>query len=324
MKTQEVFNQSRLTLELRPIGIKKMIYLKNVPGDIFAFENKLFARVLKKNDPIGKEILVKLLEQKHHTLYVSHDTYNEIQNIINTYLIKMTRTLSQGDPNKKAPAQMNLMTINMANIYENTGNSELLKMQHQSSILFGKFLIDHNSNIDNYYRSFVTQGHHYTLTQPMLSSLLLIGFLAKYHLFSLPELENLYLTSYFKDVGMGLLASERFDHHTAEKEDKDYISQHAQKSVEVLRGRIPLEENQLNLIAHHHEIINKPEIDNVTYGFESLIVSITDIITAMLSERPYRQKFTLYETLEYIKNILGDRYFSEFKLLVHYLRNFFK
>lgn len=236
----------------------------------------------------------------------------------------MTRSLSTGDPIKKGPAQMNLLSMNMANIYQDTANTEIIKMQHQSSIIFGKFLIDHKDLIDNFYKSFELQGHHYTLAQPMLSSLLLIGFLAKHKLFSVAEMEKLYITSYFKDIGMGLLPQDKFEGKNPNPDDKSQISQHAEKSVDLLRGRIPLEEDQLNLIAHHHDIINNPNLDEITFGFESLIVSVTDVITAMLSERPYRGRRSLYETLEYLKHIFGDEYFSEFKLLVHYLRNFFK
>ena len=63
--------------------------------------------------------------------------------------------------------------------------------------------------------------------------------------------------------------------------------------------------------------------EDILTGFETMMVSITDVIAAMVSERPYRPSLPVYRSLEYVKLLIADQYPSEFRLLVSYFKQFY-
>jgi HD-GYP domain-containing protein (c-di-GMP phosphodiesterase class II) len=54
-----------------------------------------------------------------------------------------------------------------------------------------------------------------------------------------------------------------------------------------------------------------------------MLVTVMDVISAMISGRPYRKASSLYESLDLIKLLIADQYPQEFKLIVTYFRSFF-
>ncbi len=324
MSAQDIIRQSELSFELRPIQVKDLIYIKKSPGDIYIYENRLYSKVIGKNQQITRDDLKSLLANKHFTLFIDYESYAKIHEVLRSRLIKVTRSLSVGDPQTKVPAQMNLLSRNMASIYQNPLDTESIKLQFQSINNFSTFLSYHPNEINKFYADFAGQNHHYTLAQPMLSTLMLMGFISKNKLFSDKETQKLFAASYFKDIGMSLIPSDKFDIETPNNKDKNEIADHAGHSVQVLENRVALTPEQIELIANHHKIIEETDNTDIFYGFETMIVSITDIIAAMTSDRPYRKRHSLYQSLEYIREILGQSHAKEFKLLVIFLKNFFK
>ena len=169
----------------------------------------------------------------------------------------------------------------------------------------------------------------------MLSSVLLLSFLQSIHLFHDKEVENLFLASYFKDIGIAMIPGDKYDLKTLTTRDQELFANHADFSFDLLEGRIPLSKNYLTIIKHHHFLNDKmkefllkdkkkkkePEI---IFGIESTLVSVFDILVAMTSDRPYRKGMSLYQSLELIKKMMADDYPQEFKALVVFLKQFYK
>jgi HD-GYP domain-containing protein (c-di-GMP phosphodiesterase class II) len=169
----------------------------------------------------------------------------------------------------------------------------------------------------------------------MLSSLLLISFLQAIHLFNEKEIENLFLTSYFKDIGFSMIPDDIYDIKSLTSRDQNLFANHANFSFDLLEGRTPLSKNYLTIIKHHHfmnekmkEILSKDKRykrePEVILGLESTLVAVFDILVAMTHDRPYRKGISLYQALEVIKKMMVDDYPQEFKALVIFLRQFFK
>jgi len=64
--------------------------------------------------------------------------------------------------------------------------------------------------------------------------------------------------------------------------------------------------------------------EQLAQGFETMIVSVMDIIAAMITERPYRPSVPIFESLELIKVLIIDEFPHEFRIIVGYFRNFFQ
>src|SRR5690606_15344763 len=170
----------------------------------------------------------------------------------------------------------------------------------QSTQNLGKFLLENKKFQPHFFHNLQKENFHFTLTQPMLSSVLLLSFLQSIHLFHDKEMENLFLTSYLKDIGLSMIPIDKYDLKTLTTRDQELFANHADFSFDLLEGRVPLSKNYLTIIRYHHflndkikEFISrenaghkKPEI---IFGLESTLVSVFDILVAMTSDRPYRR-----------------------------------
>ena len=115
--------------------------------------------------------------------------------------------------------------------------------------------------------------------------------------------------------------------------EKKLFSNHPNVSVKYLFGRLPLNLNNLNIIKHHHSyhsLVNKDlrqikeqNNESIILGFETLLVSVMDIIAGMTSNRPFRETKTLFESLIVIKKIMIKDYPKEFTVLVNFFKKFF-
>jgi hypothetical protein len=222
----------------------------------------------------------------------------------------------------------------MGGLYQNPHNDDLLMLQFQSSQNLSKFLLENKKFLPYYYQSLTRENFHFTLAQPMLSSLMLLSFLQSTHLFHDKEVENLFLASYLKDIGLSLIPDEKYDIKSLGDRDKELFADHADFSFDLLEGRIPLSKNYLTIIKHHHFLNDrlkdlatgdkKKKDQDLVLGIESTLVAVFDIIVAMTSPRPYRKALSLYQALEIIKKMMADDYPQEFRALVVFLKQFYK
>ena len=327
--------QHRLSLKLKPILVGELYLARKLKHPVYIFRNGFFYPVINEDSVPTKDQINALIKNSHREVYVYKDDVQEIKKNLETALIKVTRSLSVGDPLENGTKDLKLLSLNLSGLYQNPHSDELLMLQFQSTQNLSKFLLENKKYQPYFYQNLIRENFHFTLSQPMLSSVLLLSFLQAIHLFHDKEIENLFLSSYLKDIGISMIPGDKYDLKSLTSRDQELFANHADFSFELLEGRIPLSKNYLTIIKHHHflndkmkEMVSKdrkkmkdPEI---VFGLESTLVAVFDILVAMTSERPYRRGMSLYQSLELIKKMMADEYPQEFKALVVFLKQFYK
>jgi HD-GYP domain-containing protein (c-di-GMP phosphodiesterase class II) len=218
--------------------------------------------------------------------------------------------------------QSHLLSVQMSNLYQDPYNDDMLNSQFRSSKSLGAFLLNNKSIHKTLYNNITKQGHHYTVSQPLLTSILLLSFMQNLGSFNEKEIQNFFCVSYFRDIGMSLIPKEKYDTDKLTKEDEINLENHGKYSVEILKNRLSINLNYLNLINEHHFLDNERDT-NIVAGVESTIFCIIDMIVAMISKRPYRDEMSLFEALGKIRDLIADDYPYEYKALVIYLKRFY-
>jgi HD-GYP domain-containing protein (c-di-GMP phosphodiesterase class II) len=335
LRINSFIDQHRLGLKLRPILVGELYLARKLKHPVYIFKDGIFHVVVSEGSVPSKEQITSLIKNSHKEVFVYRDDIFEIKKNLESALIKVTRSLSVGDPLENGARDLKLLSLNLGGLYQNPHNDELLMLQFQSSQNLGKFLLDNKKLQPFFFQNLVRENFHFTLAQPMLSSILLLAFLQATHLFHDKEIENLFLTSYLKDIGISMIPDEKYDVRSLSNKDLDLFANHADFSFDLLEGRVPLSKNYLNIVKNHHflndkmkELFSKEKKrvlePEMILGIESTLVAVFDIIVAMISERPYRKGLSLYQSLEVIKKMMADDYPQEFKALVVFLRQFFK
>lgn len=326
--------QHRLGLKLRPILVGELYLARKLKHSVYVYKNGLFSPVMNEGSVPSKELINVLIKNQHKEVYIFPDDLSEIKKNLEGALIKLTRSLSVGDPIENGTKDIKLLSLNLGGLYKNPHNDELLMLQFQSSQNLSKFLLENKKFQSQYYHNLQKESFHFTVSQPMLSSLLLLSFLQSIHLFHDKEIENLFLASYLKDIGLGMIPEEKYDIKALSDRDQELFANHADFSSDLLDGRVPLSKNYLTIIKNHHflndklkEIVSKDKKNkepDTIFGIESTLVSVFDILVAMTNDRPYRKGMTLFQSLELIKMMMADDYPQEFKALVIFLKQFYK
>lgn len=324
--------QSALDYQLTPISIREILNLSSSPCDIYALDdNGLYFEILRKNTYIDNDVIKDLVKSKVVFLFVQENERKELIEVQQQNLRLIARSLSIGDAIENGKRLINLLTINMRYLYEYPMDDTILNLQYQGAQNLFRFLYEHPQIHEQLYLDFLKLKHHYIFAQPFLSSLFLLGVLKMSHLFSEKEIEGLFITSYFKDIGMSAIPIEKYDEKELSEDDKRLLIRHADLSVEILHGRIPLSPNHYKIIEGHHSFskldseLGPLGIGNnlMITGIETVFVSCMDIFSAMISPRPYREATSLFEGLEMIKNLVSEEYPNEFRIIVTYFKNFF-
>ncbi|MCY4643362.1 MAG: hypothetical protein OXB88_01980 [Bacteriovoracales bacterium] len=337
MKVLQFFQKSPLPQKLVPIGIEEIFLLQEAPCDIWTYEGDILKPLFRKNGPIVKEAGQELIKKGIYQLFIQDDEVGGLQKALGQHLRQMSRTLGTGEATKNTLHQMSLLSTNMGNLYKNPSHDESLILQYRSAGNLINFLSSNKKHIPQLYADFTRQNYHYSTGHPLLSSLLLLSFLKYLNHFNEREVELLVLSNYFKDIGMSLIPIESFDKKDLNQFEKDSIGRHAMHSTDILRGRVPLNSNYLDIIGNHH---NHALIDSMEdhhhapsphtgqlYGSsqetETILILMMDMITAMISPRPYRPGMSLFEALHKIKILFAKDFKREFHYLIYFLQQFF-
>jgi response regulator RpfG family c-di-GMP phosphodiesterase len=328
-------DQHRLSLELRPILLGELYLSRKLKCPVYIFKEGTFYPVIAAGTIPSKDQILILSKHQHKEVYVSRTDADEIKKNLEIALIKITRSLSVGNPLENGAKDIKLVSLNLSELYRNPHRDDLLTTQFQSVQNLCKFLIEHKKYQHQLFQSLVREQFHFTLVQPMLSSILLLSYLQSIRLFHDREIESLFLASYFKDIGFSMIPSGKFDLKTLTTRDQELFANHADHSFDLLDGRIPLSKSHLTMIKHHHFMNDKikqylikdsehSQHQEIIFGIESTLVSVFDIVVAMTSDRPYRKGMSLYQSMEVVKRMMADDYPQEFKALVIFFKQFFK
>lgn len=325
--------QNSLALRLKKVHITRLMLVEMLKHDAYTYKDGQFEIELPKDSGISIDFIKNYAQENGHSIFISLEDFDIIQEKLKEQLLKVTRSLSIGDPLKNGAKHANLLTMQMADLYDDPFNDELLASHFQSSKNLSALLY-HNKKIQkSLYHHMKRQSHHYTHIQPLLSSILLLAFLQHTNLFNEKEISNLFLTSYFKDIGMSFVPREKLELAHLNDFEKKIFSDHATHSLSILEGRVPLNKTNLNMIANHHflnyiiqaKASGRPLAQDAELltGVESMILSAIDILVAMTSDRPYREKISVYRALEFLKKVVSDEYPQEFRSLVIFIKRFF-
>lgn len=323
---------NRLNLKLKPVFIGKLTIIDSLSNPAYSYDQGRFKEVLSPKQAISKDFIGNYALKSGRNIFVEQADFDLIDEKLREQLTKHTRALSIGDVNKNAKKQVNLLTMQMSSLYDNPFNDELLTNQFQNSKNLGNLLYNNKNIQKDVYHNLSKQNYHYTHKQPLLSSIMLLSYFQHLGLFTELEIQNMFLTSYFKDLGMSFIPREKFELAHLSDFDKNLFADHAENSMKLLEGRVPLSQSQLNIIKNHHFLNTKiqamasdrayiPEQDFIS-GIESVMMSSIDILVAMTHSRPYREAKSSFQSLELLKKVLADEYSQEFKTLVFFLKNF--
>ncbi|MCB9091037.1 MAG: hypothetical protein H6621_11660 [Halobacteriovoraceae bacterium] len=301
---------------------------------IYIYNNNKFHKILKARQKITQEFVKSLLLKNINLVFVSLEDNQRIQENFLERLRANSRALSIGDPYENSMKHLSLMTLNLSNLYSSPLDDEILKLLFQTSGNFVNFLHQNKKILNKLYRQISTHPFHYSKLQPLLSSLLLLGYCQYLHQFSAREIETLFVTSYLKDVGMCYVPQDSLDKEKLSPEEKKALTVHPYNSTLLLENRVPLNRTSLEIVTHHHFLndqIRQIRLGGVpqsnqdyAFGIETYLVGVFDVLTAMTTERPYRKASSLFESLDLIKNVMADQYPLEYKALIYFLKNFFK
>jgi hypothetical protein len=328
-------NHHRLALKLKPILVGELYLARKLLNPVYIHKDGIFVSYIPEGSVPTKDQINSLIKNFYKEVYVYQSDLDQIKSNLESALIKITRSLSVGDPLENGTKDLKLLSLNMAGLYQNPHNDSHLMLQFQSTQNLTKFLMENKKHQPHFFQGLGRENFHFTISQPMLSSILLLSFLQSIHLFHEKEIENLFLTSYLKDLGISMIPNLKYDIKNLTTQEKELFANHSDFSCDLLDGRIPLSKNYLNIIKHHHflnermkNIVDKDRKSGpgseMIMGIESTLVAVFDILVAMTNDRPYRKGLSLYQSLEVIKKMMADEYPQEFKALVVFLKQFFK
>jgi putative nucleotidyltransferase with HDIG domain len=125
------------------------------------------------------------------------------------------------------------------------------------------------------------------------------------------EVEAIRLAGLLHDIGKIGIRDEIL--HKAGKltaEEWKQVRKHPEVSVSIL-SRIPDLKGIIKIIRHHHEHYNGKGYPSGLAGEQiplgARILAVTDMLDALISDRPYREKITFMEAVEEIRKVSGTQ-----------------
>lgn len=321
------------SLDLIPVNIEQLLSLDRAKGAIYINNNGVFRPIINAMTVL-KPIEIEQHYKRGNTLfYVSEDDFKQIKNLLFLKLQETTRRLSVGDALDSGKNYLSCLLQNISALYEDYHNQNLLSLIYQTAPSFTSYLQSNKKIITDLYLFVCKERVHYLFKQPVLSSLFLTSFIIKYNIFSAREIQDLFIISLLKDLGMSFLPRDAWDKKNLDSYHQEALNKHSQNSVQLLKDRIPIHSSGLHIIEHHHfhndtvrKYLKEQKIEqdpNLVHGIETTITAMADLICAMYSPRPYRKAYSL-DTIKKITHlVLRDLYPEEDKLLIKFVDHFF-
>ncbi len=125
------------------------------------------------------------------------------------------------------------------------------------------------------------------------------------------EIENIRLAGILHDIGkIGIRDEILHKKGKLTEEEWKQIRKHPEVSVSIL-SRIPDLKGIMKIIRHHHEHYNGKGYPSGLSGEQiplgARILAVSDMLDALISDRPYREKITFMEALEEIRKVSGTQ-----------------
>jgi putative nucleotidyltransferase with HDIG domain len=125
------------------------------------------------------------------------------------------------------------------------------------------------------------------------------------------EIEAIRLAGMLHDIGkIGIRDQILHKQGKLTEEEWKQVRKHPEISVSIL-SRIPDLKGILKIIRHHHEHYDGKGYPSGLSGEEiplgARILAVTDMLDALISDRPYREKITFMEAVEEIRKVSGTQ-----------------
>lgn len=320
-------------LNLVPISVQQLLVLERPKNPIYIKTNGVYKAIFEEQAVI-KPVEIEQYYKKNQTqFYATEVDFAQIKTLMFQRLQDHTRKLSVGDALESGTNYLNTLLQNLSLLYEDYHNQNLLSLIYQTVPSFTIYLQSNKKLISELYQSVNNERAHYLFKQPILSSLFLTAFITQYNIFSAREVQDLFLISLLKDLGMCFLPRDAWDKRELDSYQQEALNKHALNSVQLLKDRIPIHHSGLHIIEHHHfhnDTVRKYLIDQkieqdptLVHGIETTITAMSDLVCAMSSPRPYREVYSSEVIKKITHLILKENYSEEDKLLSKFIDHFF-
>ena len=329
MNALQLYQQSPFSCRPISVSMWEMLFLNQAPCDFWIDREGLFRPFLLKDQQVARDTLKHLIEKGVYQLYFKRGDEVVVKKALERRLHQAGRAISVENSLKNASQQMSLMAIHAGLLYRDPSDKSALNLQYSSAKNLVNFFFTSKDKLPWFYGAFAQKKYHYTIGHPLLTSLLLISFLDYLDHFSEREIELLFLTNYFKDIGQALIPQEVLGLENPSLLQKKLLAKHTHYSIDILKDRTPLPSHYLTIIGNHHQHSSIQDEggplsdDDFAEGTETALIEMIDMVTAMTSPRPYRPPIDIFTALNRVKVSFADNYQQEFRHLVHFVQKFF-
>lgn len=300
------------------VSLKEILFFTHSPCNFFT-EKNLFTPCISQGQKISKNFFVQLASQKNLDLLWRKDDSNNFNLFIKKEIIEICKKFSHGSPIHNGLRLLNLCLLHQKSVYKDPFNKETLQEYHQITKLISEVFNNSQKYIPEIFQKFTKIDHYYLHSQPIKATLIFSHLLEESKVFEKKFNQSLFITSLLKDIGMSLVDKNVLDSKTLGEKQKLEIHNHSHFSYLLCKDGLHLSTTQLNLIKHHHDI----KSEKILFGPELIFLHFSDVLSAMISDRPYRPKNSLYKALELIKISTPASNKEEFKFLVNFSTKFF-
>lgn len=289
------------------VPISSIRPLSQVPFSLFRKDKETFKIVLEKNDLFPKE-LPSILEQfSKKNIFIQKSEKQKYFSYIEKNLAHISKD-SQVPLKEKTKLIYDTSSSIISDLFENPESKEAIE---RSKNLIGA-TIDIILSNDNSIKSMMEIGSHdyYTYTHSVDVAVFSIGF-AHYLNYSYSDISNIGYGAMMHDIGKSKIASRIINKKgKLSNEEFEVMKRHPVYSYEILKFHGETNEDILKTARNHHEkSFGNGYPDGLTndkmHEFAK-IVAISDIFSALTTQRSYKEAYSSFEALSLMKSRIID------------------
>lgn len=145
-------NHHRLALKLKPILVGELYLARKLLNPVYIHKDGIFISYIPEGSVPTKDQINSLIKNFYKEVYVYQSDLDQIKSNLESALIKITRSLSVGDPLENGTKDLKLLSLNMAGLYQNPHNDSHLMLQFQSTQNLTKFLMENKKHQPHFFQ----------------------------------------------------------------------------------------------------------------------------------------------------------------------------
>src|SRR5690606_36655129 len=116
--------QHRLALKLRPLLAGELYLAGKLVFPVYVWRDGLFQEVINAGEVPAKDKIRDLLRTQVRQVYMHPEVIKGVREQLDSALVRVTRSLSVGDPRENGGRALQLMALNLAGLYQNPHDDE--------------------------------------------------------------------------------------------------------------------------------------------------------------------------------------------------------